>query len=317
MTAADDPHDNSLHKPPRATGSPSASAEGSEDDLNAKQVRVQRFLAWAGLGSRRSCEDLIRARRVSVDGKVVEDLGTRIDPRQQEVRVDFEIVRPQPKRYYLLNKPKGCVCTNRDPEGRTRAVDLVPHDGPRLFTVGRLDENSQGLLLITNDGELAHKLAHPSFRVPRKYLVQVVGRPTPEVLETLKRGLHFAEGKFRVRDVRRVGARGKSTLLELLLTEGQNREIRRLLARVGHKVLHLERIVFGPLKLGKLAPGKFRALSNTELKALRDMSARRGRPPREDSRPKGSEKPPRREKPGKKPAASARPPRRRKRTRRS
>jgi 23S rRNA pseudouridine2605 synthase len=202
LTTSDD-----LHKNAPAGKLPVApDAEAPDGDASTKEVRLQRFLAWAGLGSRRSCEDLIRAGRVAVDGKTVEDLGTRIDPRRQEVRVDFEIVRPQPKRYFLLNKPKGCVCTNRDPGGRTRAIDLVPHDGPRLFTVGRLDENSEGLLLLTNDGELAHKLAHPRFRVPRKYQVQVVGKPTPEVFATLKRGLHFTEGKFRVRDVRRVGA---------------------------------------------------------------------------------------------------------------
>ena len=285
MTTLDDPHENALaDKPPVAPKPSVANKSSSASDAPSREIRLQRFLAWAGLGSRRSCEDLIRAGRVTIDGKAVEDLGTRIDPRRQDVRVDFEVVRPQPKRYYLLNKPKGCVCTSRDPAGRTRAIDLVPHDGPRLFTVGRLDENSEGLLLLTNDGELAHKLAHPRFRVPRKYRVQVVGKPSPAVFDTLKRGLHFTEGKFRVRDVRRVGSRGKSTILELLLTEGQNREIRRLLARVGHKVIHLERIVFGPLKLGSLATGRFRALTDAELRSLREFSASGGRLPRDEDR---------------------------------
>jgi 23S rRNA pseudouridine2605 synthase len=153
------------------------------------------------------------------------------------------------------------------------AVDLVPDDGPRLFTVGRLDENSQGLILLTNDGELAHRLAHPRFRVPRKYRVQVVGKPQAEIYEKLKKGLFFEDGKFRVRDVHRVGARGNSTMLELTLMEGQNREIRRMLARVGHKVIHLERIVFGPLRLGHLPTGRFRPLTSVELKALRDFAA--------------------------------------------
>ncbi|MGE3315846.1 MAG: pseudouridine synthase [Planctomycetaceae bacterium] len=260
------PHEKRPKKEPEDRRSPKPEAA---DDKGL--VRLQRYLASAGLGSRRHCEEFILAGRVAVDGKVITDLGVRIDPRQ-EVRVDTEIVRPEPKRYYLLNKPKGCVCTNRDPAGRTRAIDLVPFDGPRLFTVGRLDENSQGLILLTNDGELAHRLAHPRFRVPRKYRVQVVGKPKPEVYEKLKKGLFFEEGKFRVRDVHRVGAKGNSTLLELLLTEGQNREIRRLLARVGHKVINLERIVFGPLRLGTLPTGRFRALSGAELGQLRDFA---------------------------------------------
>lgn len=257
------------------------SRETNEKEL----VRLQRYLASAGIGSRRHCEEYILAGRVAVDGKVITDLGVRIDPRQ-EVRVDTEVVRPEPKKYYLLNKPKGCVCTNRDPAGRTRAIDLVPFDGPRLFTVGRLDENSQGLILLTNDGELAHRLAHPRFRVPRKYRVQVAGKPSAEVYEKLKKGLFFEEGKFRVRDVHRVGSRGNSTLLELTLSEGQNREIRRLLARVGHKVINLERIVFGPLRLGPLATGRFRPLSGSELSALRDFAAGK-RLPEFDRRPAG------------------------------
>jgi len=283
------------------TDEPETGRGGERRDADHEEslVRLQRYLASAGLGSRRRCEEFILAGRVAVDGEVVTDLGRRIDPRKQEVRLDFEIVRTQAKRYYLLNKPRGCVCTNRDPAGRMRAIDLVPQDGLRLFTVGRLDENSQGLLLITNDGELAHKLAHPRFRVPRRYRVQVVGRPTRETFETLKRGLFFEEGKFRVRDVRRVGARGNSTILELLLTEGQNREIRRLLARVGHKVIHLERIAFGPLRLGRTPPGRFRALTHAELKELRAFSAGSGHfqgrfPPEGEARgARRSKRPPR------------------------
>jgi 23S rRNA pseudouridine2605 synthase len=238
-------------------------------------VRLQKYLASAGVGSRRHCEEYIRDGRVSVDGVEVSDMGTRVEPRRQTIRLDGELVRAEPIRFFLLNKPPGYLCTSRDPEGRPRAIDLLPGDLPRLFTVGRLDEHSEGLLLVTNDGELANRLAHPRYQVPRQYRVQVAGNPTKETLAQLKRGVHFAEGKFRVRGVKRVGKRGKSTFLELVLTEGTNREIRRLLARLGHKVIHLQRVAFGPLKLGRLGSGEFRPLRATELKTLREFVAGR------------------------------------------
>jgi len=234
-------------------------------------LRLQKFLSASGLGSRRHCEEYITSGRVTVDGKPVTQLGERIDPRCQKVRVDGELVRPEPKRYYVLNKPTGCLCTNRDPGGRPRAIDLVPQGGPRLFTVGRLDENSEGLILVTNDGEMANRLAHPRYRVLRKYRVQVAGKPTPETLHELRKGLHFDEGTFRVKGIRRAKTKGQSTFLDLELEQGQNREIRRLFARVGHKVLHLERVAFGPIQLGTLPSGKFRTLRDAELKALRAL----------------------------------------------
>src|SRR5204863_9661253 len=130
-------------------------------------------------------------------GKTVRELGTRVDPEAQLVRLDGERIRAQRRVYYLLNKPSGYLCTNRDPDGRPRVVDLFPRDRQRLFTIGRLDENSQGLIVVTNDGELAHKLAHPRFRVRKIYQVQVAGIPTKEILDQLKRGLYFAEGRFK------------------------------------------------------------------------------------------------------------------------
>lgn len=236
-------------------------------------MRLQRYLALAGIDSRRHSEEYILAGRVTVDGEEVRSLGYRLDSGRHEVRLDGELLRPQPKRYYLLNKPPGCVCTHRDPAGRPRAVDLVPESRARLFTVGRLDESSQGLLLVTNDGELAQRLAHPRYHVTRTYRVQVAGKPTPETLAALRRGMRFAEGRFRVQRIRPVGARGKSTILEMTLTEGKNREIRRLLAKVGHKVQRLERIAFGPLKLGRLPLGRCRPLTHSELKELRRLLA--------------------------------------------
>ncbi|HID24425.1 MAG TPA: rRNA pseudouridine synthase [Planctomycetaceae bacterium] len=251
--------------------------EKQENSGPPRQQRLQKVLAAAGLGSRRQCEEYILAGRVTVDGHVVDQLGATVDPERQEIEVDGEPIRPQRKVYYLLNKPPGVLCTHRDPAGRCRVIDLFPADGPRLFTVGRLDENSQGLLIVTNDGELANQLAHPRYRIPRKYRVQVAGIPTQETLNQLKRGLYFAEGKFRAQSVRRVRTRGHSAVLEIVLAGGHNREIRRLLARVGHKVMRLERIAYGPLKLGRLPVGRYRPLKKKEVEALRDLCAKRTR----------------------------------------
>lgn len=251
-----------------------------ETERESHGVRLQRFLASTGLGSRRHCEEYIVAGRVSIDGEVKRDLGTRVDPRRQHVAVDGQSVRQESARYFLLNKPRGYLCTNSDPAGRPRAIDLVPGVKPRLFTVGRLDESSEGLILVTNDGELAHRLAHPRFEVRRTYAVQVAGRPTPETIASLKEGIFFHEGRFRLQWIRRVGTKGNSAFLEVGLDHGQNREIRRLFARVGHKVMRLKRIAFGPLSLGRLPEGRFRPLTRVELKLLRELttSPRRRRP---------------------------------------
>lgn len=237
-------------------------------------IRLQRYLAACGLGSRRACEEFILAGRVSIDGKTVAELGAKVDPQSQTVALDGELLRMERKKYYLLNKPTGVLSTNRDPQGRTRVIDLFPPDEPRLFTVGRLDEDSEGLLIVTNDGDLAQKLAHPKFRVFRTYQLLVAGVPTGETLLQLKRGLHFAEGKFRVQEAYIVKVRGKSALLEVVLAEGHNRELRRLLARVGHKVMKLKRVAFGPIKLGSLPRGTYRELRRDELAALVGLTTR-------------------------------------------
>ena len=162
----------------------------------AQSDRLQKVLAAAGIGSRRQCEEYILSGRVAVDGTIVQHLGSRADPLRQRIEVDGEPIKPDRKRYFLLNKPKGYLCTNRDPAGRPRAVDLIPDVGARLFTVGRLDENSEGLILVTNDGELANQLAHPRYRIPKVYQVQVVGNPSRETLNQLRRGIRFSTGSF-------------------------------------------------------------------------------------------------------------------------
>ncbi|QDU10526.1 pseudouridine synthase [Gimesia aquarii] len=255
--------------PPTAPQEPDA--ESDQPTAHADLVRLQKFLASTGLGSRRHCEEYIETGRVTVDGEEVIELGAKIDPETQVICVDGERVRLQPKRYYLLNKPSGFLCTNNDPAGRRRVIDLFPKENQRLFTVGRLDENSEGLILVTNDGEMAERLAHPRYRVPRTYQVQVVGNPPREKLNELRKGIRFKEGVFRVSGLKPLRKQGKSTFLELTLHEGQNREIRRMMARIGHKVIQLIRVRFGPLNLGNLKSGEFRRLTDWELKKLREM----------------------------------------------
>ncbi len=277
----------------------STKVENAEQETPAKPQRLQKVLAAAGIGSRRHCEEYILAGRVRVDGQKVQDLGTRVDPTTQKILLDDAPIRQERKQYYVVNKPTGYLCTNNDPDGRPRVIDLFPQTGVRLFTVGRLDENSQGLLLVTNDGELANRMAHPRYQIPKTYQVQVVGQPTRETLEKLRQGIYFDGGKFRVQGVRRIKSKGRSAFLQIVLNEGQNREIRRLLARVGHKVIHLERVAFGPLKLSRLALGQYRELRPTERKLLFDLDGA------DHSRGRRGKSKPTRSKPGSKPESKS------------
>lgn len=270
-----------IHKPSKA-------APEQTDDGSAHLERLQKVLAAAGLGSRRACEEYIVSGRVTVDGQTVRELGAKVDPRRQDIRVDEERIRPERKQFFLLNKPKGVLSTNHDPSGRPRVIDLFPPK-TRLFTVGRLDENTEGLMIVTNDGELANRLAHPRYQVPRTYKALVAGVPTAESLEQLRQGFYFTEGKFRVQRVRLVKAGKDSAILELILAEGQNREVRRLLARIGHKVMQLKRVAFGPLKLGDLKPGEYRPLNGEEIRRLRNFN-----PAAVRSRPAAGKRPPKR-----------------------
>jgi 23S rRNA pseudouridine2605 synthase len=236
--------------------------------------RLQKVLAQAGIASRRECEELVREGRVEVDREVVTELGTRVDPQKQEIRVDGEAL-PRPKlAYFAVNKPVGVVSTARDPAGRPRVIDLLPPNGPRVFPVGRLDIASEGLIVVTNDGELANGLTHPRHGVEKIYQVQVAGQVERDVLAQLHRGIHLAEGFAHARHVRIKSRRKRSTILELVLDEGRNREIRRLLARVGHKVQRLKRIAVGPVRLGDLPTGAVRPLSKKEVEALQHAVAR-------------------------------------------
>ena len=234
--------------------------------------RLQKLLARAGLGSRRKCEELIVQGRVTVDGRVVTELGTRVDGRSQRIQVDGEAIRSQQPTYYLLNKPRGFLTTDYDSGGRPRAIDLLRGIPQRLFSVGRLDKDSEGLLLLTNDGALANRLAHPRYGVPKTYIAQVAGSPTGEDLAKLRKGMRLAEGRVAVDSVRRVGTRGRSALLEVVLSEGRYREVRRMFARLGHKVMRLQRTRIGPLSNQGLKPGQFRKLRPDEVQMLRKLT---------------------------------------------
>jgi 23S rRNA pseudouridine2605 synthase len=230
-------------------------------------------LAHAGVSSRRACEELILQGRVTVDGQVVRELGTRVDPRRQQVAVDGQKVQAERNVYYAVHKPKGYVSTNLDPAGKPRVVDLLPVIPQRVYAVGRLDEQSTGLILLTNDGELANRLAHPRFGVEKVYRVVVAGDPGREVLDQLTQGVWLAEGKVRAKRVRVTGHKGQATVLEMVLGEGKNREIRRMLARLGHKVMSLTRIAVGPIGLKGLGVGECRPLTAFEIDLLRKVAA--------------------------------------------
>jgi 23S rRNA pseudouridine2605 synthase len=269
-------------------------------------VRLQKAMADAGIGARRDCEDMITAGRVKVNGKVVTTLPIFIDPANDTVQLDEEKVQleassvpaataeaaPKPARvftYVLVNKPKGVITTTSDPGGRRNVLDLLPPSlrrEERLFPVGRLDADSTGLLLITNDGDLAFQLTHPKFGVSKEYRVTCSGVPTAEQLQHLKRGMYLitpaADGTKNskrasmesVRVIRKLvdRARGDRTILSVTLREGQNREIRRMLARIGLKVRDLERVALGPLKIADLKPGQTRLLGKRDVEKLRAAS---------------------------------------------
>lgn len=238
---------------------------------------MQKVLAAAGLGSRRQCEELIAVGRVEVDRRVVTEMGTRVDPAKQRIRVDGVPLPTAKLEYFAVNKPSGVLSTNRDPSGRPRVIDLVPARDARLFTIGRLDLSSDGLILVTNDGELANRLTHPRYGVAKTYRVTVAGQPAREVLAKLRKGVHLSGGIARAERVVVKSRRKESTILEMVLREGKNREIRRILARVGHKVLRLTRTAVGPIRLGTLPPGDARRLTREEVKSLQREGAVAGR----------------------------------------
>ncbi len=249
------------------------STNSTDADPGPGTERLQKFLARAGVASRRGAEDLIAAGRVSVNGEVVMVPGTRIDPAADTVAVDGETAGiPETLWYVMLNKPAGVVTTMDDPQGRPTVVGYIPEGAPRLFPIGRLDRDTTGLLLLTNDGELAHSLMHPRFHVPKVYLAEVDGVPDEQDLRTLRDGVDLDDGRTSAAEVEVAERRRSTSVVRLTIREGRKRQVRRMLSAVGHPVRALERIAYGPLPLGALAPGRVRALTDDEVAALRAAS---------------------------------------------
>jgi 23S rRNA pseudouridine2605 synthase len=234
-------------------------------------VRLQKLLAQSGIASRRKCEELMLAGLVEVDGEVVTRLGTKVDPRTAVIRVDGKRLPPVSDHVYLaLNKPRGVVSAMSDPEGRRTLQDLVADRPERLFHVGRLDTDTSGLILLTNDGDFAHRLAHPSYEVDKTYVAEVDGRVTKATIRTIREGVTLEDGPVTVSQARIVtGGAGKS-IVELIIHEGRNRIVRRLLDHVGHPVRRLTRTAIGPVSLARLNTGELRELTREELGELLD-----------------------------------------------
>jgi 23S rRNA pseudouridine2605 synthase len=230
-------------------------------------LRLNKALAGAGLGSRRAVEELVRAGRVAVNGEVVSDLGRRVDPARDRVTVDGSRVALDPTlRYWLLNKPAGVVSSAADEHGRPTVTQLVPQR-PRVFPVGRLDRDTEGLLLLTNDGPLAYRLTHPRYGVEKRYLAEVERLPANAIPRMLA-GVTLEDGPARAARARTVASAGRRRMVEVVMVEGRKREVRRLLGAVGAPVRRLVRTAVGPLRLTGLAPGEYRPLRPEEVRRL-------------------------------------------------
>lgn len=233
------------------------------------RVRLQKVLAQAGVGSRRACEELIAEGRVEVDGAVVTEMGTRVDPASAIVRVDGRRVATRPGLVVLaLNKPTGVVTTLSDEHGRPCVGDLIANRSERLFHVGRLDADTSGLLLLTNDGDLAHRLSHPAHAVPKTYVAAVSGTVPRQVLRQLREGVMLEDGLASCDQIRIRQQLPGRTLIEIVIHQGRNRIVRRMLESVGHPVIDLVRTQVGPVRLADLRPGAIRAVEHRELADL-------------------------------------------------
>nr|WP_245628478.1 pseudouridine synthase [Fervidicola ferrireducens] len=235
-------------------------------------MRLQKFLAMAGIASRRACETLILDGRVQVNGKIVKELGIKVDPDVDEVRVDGEICRIKMKPVYIImNKPKGVLTTVKDPFGRPTIIDLLAGVKERVFPVGRLDKDTEGLLIITNDGELSYKLTHPKHQIDKTYIAKVMGVPDEKDIRRLRKGIFLEDGKTAPAKVR-ILKKGKNfAVLEIIIHEGRKRQVRRMCEAIGHPVLSLRRTRIGNLTLRGLAPGGWRYMTEEEVNYLKSL----------------------------------------------
>jgi 23S rRNA pseudouridine2605 synthase len=236
-------------------------------------IRLQKLLAMSNVASRRKCEELMLGGEVEVDGEIVTRLGTKVDPRTAVIRVSGKRLPPVSAHVYLvLNKPRGVVSTMSDPEGRRTLTDFVADRRERLFHVGRLDTDTEGLILLTNDGDFAQRLAHPSYEVEKTYVAEVEGRVDKSVVRELLAGVVLEDGPVEVRRARVVSSAADRGIVELVIHEGRNRIVRRLLDHVGHPVRLLTRTAIGPVRIGSLRVGSLRELSADEVGSLLDAA---------------------------------------------
>ena len=233
------------------------------------EERLQKIIAAAGICSRRAAEELILAGNVQVNDRVVRQLGTKADPDRDEIRIDGRLITTEVERIYLmLNKPAGYVTTLKDPEGRPVVTDLLYDVGQRVYPVGRLDYDSEGLLILTNDGAFAERVQHPRYEIPRTYLAKVRGRVTRKDIQSLLKGIELEDGPFTVDGIQEEKYNEKSQWLRVTISEGRNRIIRRAMEALGHPVARLIRISVGGLELGSLKPGEHRRLRRKEIEGL-------------------------------------------------
>jgi len=236
------------------------------------EERLQKVMARAGVASRRRCEALIRAGRVKVNGTTVTRLGTKVSP-WDKIQVDGQdLVWREPKVYLLLNKPRGYLSTVHDPHGRATVIDLVKDVGVRVYPVGRLDLETEGLLLLTNDGELTHRLTHPRYKVPKTYLAVVQGAVPPEAINRLRRGVALEDGRTAPAQVKLLGSSRDTSTLEITIREGKKRQVRRMCQAVGHLVISLRRTRVGFLTLKGLKKGRYRHLAPGEIRRLKQLA---------------------------------------------
>jgi 23S rRNA pseudouridine2605 synthase len=246
--------------------------EGPELDKDGL-IRLQKLLAQSGVASRRKCEELMLDGHVEVDGEVVTRLGTKVDPRSAVIRVDGKRLPPiSPNVYLVLNKPRGVVSTMSDPEGRRTLSDFVTDRPERLFHVGRLDTDTEGLILLTNDGDFAQRVAHPSYELDKTYVAEVAGQVSKATVREVLDGVTLEDGPVEVSSFKVVSSHSGKTIVELVIHEGRNRIVRRLLDQVGHPVKRLTRTAIGPVRLSGLGKGELRELTRDELGTLLDAA---------------------------------------------
>ncbi|MBQ27781.1 MAG: pseudouridine synthase [Nitrospiraceae bacterium] len=245
-------------------------------------VRIQKIIADAGISSRRAAERLLLQGRIMVNGQIINELGTKVDPSQDHIRVDGKLIpQSQPKVYMILHKPQGCVSTMHDPEGRKTIKDFFRTSSLRIYPVGRLDFNTEGLIVLTNDGDFAAQLLHPRYHIPKTYVAKVSGVLSDQNIAQLQKGVMLDDGMTAPCRINKIKKLPTSSWLEITLFEGRKRQIRRMMESVGCSVIRLKRIGFGSLRLGTLPPGQTRPLEPEELAQIRTVltrSSKRSRP---------------------------------------